>query len=106
MCWDDEIDLTAAAKLHIYLTWNHMMMWFFFLDKPIECKRKEELKYNHRHSYLLRLWRSEDPGASDWRASLEVPETGKRIGFASLEQLFAFLMDLSESNGDLQHAKD
>jgi hypothetical protein len=33
----------------------------------------------------------------DWRASLEVPETGRRIGFASLEQLFAYLMDVSES---------
>jgi len=46
-------------------------------------------------SYLLRLWRSEtlDPG---WRASLEDPHTGERIGFASLEQLFAFLMEQVE----------
>ena len=46
-------------------------------------------------SYLLRLWRAE---ASDegWRASLEDARTGKRIGFASLEQLFAFLMEQVE----------
>lgn len=46
-------------------------------------------------SYLLRLWRAEtfDPG---WRASLEDPRTGERIGFASLEQLFAYLMDKVE----------
>lgn len=52
---------------------------------------------NKRHiSFLLRLWRGQEPGCSDWQASLEVPGTGKRIGFASLEQLFAYLMDLSE----------
>jgi len=46
-------------------------------------------------AYLLRLWRSEtlDQG---WRASLEDPHTGERIGFASLEQLFAFLMEQVE----------
>ncbi len=42
-------------------------------------------------SYLLRLWR-EVPDRG-WRASLEDPRTGKRIGFASLEHLFAFLME-------------
>jgi hypothetical protein len=43
----------------------------------------------------LRLWCAEtrDPC---WRASLEDPHTGKRIGFASLEQLFAFLMEQVE----------
>jgi hypothetical protein len=61
---------------------------------------REDLKYHHRHSYMLHLWRTEEPGASNWRASLEVPETGKRLGFASLEQLFAFLIDLSERNDD------
>ncbi len=43
-------------------------------------------------SYLLRLWRCESPDQS-WRASLEDSRTGQRIGFATLEQLFAFLMD-------------
>lgn len=46
-------------------------------------------------SYLLRLWRVETPEPS-WRASLEDPHTGERIGFAGLEQLFAFLMELVE----------
>ncbi len=51
---------------------------------------------NQRHiSFLLRLWCAEGDESSDWQASLEVPGTGKRIGFASLEQLFAYLMDLS-----------
>ncbi len=47
------------------------------------------------HSYLLRLWRA-DTVDRLWRASLEDPHTGERIGFASLEQLFAFLMGLVE----------
>ena len=46
-------------------------------------------------AYLLRVWRAEslDP---DWRASLEEPRTGHRIGFTSLEQLFAFLLEQVE----------
>ncbi len=53
-----------------------------------------EKKYR---SYLLRLWREEtlDPC---WRAALEDPHTGERIGFASLEQLFAFLMEQVEGD--------
>ncbi len=44
---------------------------------------------------LLRVWRA---GALDlgWRASLEKPRTGQRIGFATLEQLVAYLMEQVE----------
>jgi hypothetical protein len=42
-------------------------------------------------SYLLRIWRANGEGEAAWRASLEDPRTGERIGFASLEKLFAFL---------------
>lgn len=56
----------------------------------------------HRLSYLLRLWRTDGAGSLCWQASLEVPETGERIGFASLEQLFAYLMDLIEGNFNKQ----
>ena len=45
---------------------------------------------------MLRLWRVDQSSAPDWRASLEIPETGKRIGFANLEQLFAYLMEVVE----------
>jgi hypothetical protein len=50
----------------------------------------------HYRSYLLRLWCE----ASDrrWRASLEETQTGKRIGFASLEQLFVYLMGQADSD--------
>ena len=58
-----------------------------------------EKKYR---AYLLRLWCADtlDPC---WRASLEDPRTGERIGFASLEQLFAYLMEQVE--GDAKGGK-
>ena len=42
-------------------------------------------------SYLLRLWQESAGDPPLWRASLESPRTGARRGFASLEDLFAFL---------------
>jgi hypothetical protein len=52
------------------------------------------LESPNRFAYLLHLWCS----AGQWRVSLESLETGKRLGFANLEQLFAYLMDLIEDN--------
>lgn len=60
----------------------------------------KDLKSLHRITYLLCLWRSDEPGNFNWRASLEVPESGKRVGFANLEQLFAYLMDLIETSAN------
>jgi hypothetical protein len=54
----------------------------------------KDLPSSHRFAYLLHLWSS----AGQWRASLENLETGKRLGFANLEMLFAYLMDHSERN--------
>jgi hypothetical protein len=54
----------------------------------------KDLKSPNRYAYLLHLWQC----AGQWRASLEIPKTGKRLGFSSLEQLFAYLMDLIEGN--------
>ncbi len=48
------------------------------------------------HSYLLRLWCTDQADTGCWRASLEDSHTGERIGFASLEELFAFLMEKSQ----------
>jgi hypothetical protein len=50
-------------------------------------------------SYLLRLWRS-STGEARWHASLESPLTGKRQGFATLHDLFAFLTDLTAEPTD------
>ena len=49
-------------------------------------------------SFLLRLWSSGELCNSAWRASLEDPHTGQRVGFASLDHLFAYLMELSEGH--------
>jgi hypothetical protein len=54
-------------------------------------------KYPYRLAYLLRLWCVDEPGGFNWQASLEIPKTSKRIGFASLEELFAYLMELTTS---------
>jgi hypothetical protein len=49
-------------------------------------------------SYLLRLWRTRERGPPDWRspvwrASLQSPQTGERVHFATLDELFAFLRE-------------
>ena len=50
-------------------------------------------------SYLLRVWRSGPRPLGGWRASLENPHTAERFGFASLEDLFAFVMEQTERAG-------
>lgn len=54
---------------------------------------------NYR-AYLLRLWKvhmpTGDGPANGWRASLEAPQTRERLAFATLERLFAFLLDQIE----------
>ena len=53
---------------------------------------------NIYHAYLLRLWRAQSQGQTQWRASLESPHTGERQSFASLEQCLAYLREqFSES---------
>lgn len=51
-------------------------------------------------SFVLRLWQSGEVGGSSWQASLENPDSRKRVGFTSLEQLFAYLMDISDGHDD------
>ncbi len=53
-------------------------------------QRTEELKTDYL-AYLLRLWRMQGDGAAGWRASLACPGSGKRHGFANLDDLFLFL---------------
>ena len=40
------------------------------------------------HTYLFWLWRETGP---QWRASLDDPRTGKRLAFATTDQLFEYL---------------
>ncbi|MDX9954053.1 MAG: hypothetical protein RBT75_08155 [Anaerolineae bacterium] len=49
------------------------------------------LKYQ---SYLLRIWTVHSDDEEEgivWRGSLESSRTGTRFGFASLDELFAFI---------------
>ena len=55
-------------------------------------------------SYLLRLWREKGGETIRWRASLQDPHSGERVGFACLEELFGYLRqetgDLLERDGE------
>ncbi len=53
-------------------------------------------------SLILRLWREDNSEVHNWRASVEIPQDGRRIGFSNLDQLFAFLIDLTETNCEIQ----
>ena len=56
-------------------------------------------------SYLLRLWPTGATGQQVWRASLQYVQTGERLGFATLEQLFVFLMQQTEPDGEASDAE-
>jgi hypothetical protein len=45
------------------------------------------------YSYLLRLWREKGSASIQWRASLQDPHSGERVGFAHLNELVAFLRE-------------
>ena len=55
-------------------------------------------------SYMLRLWQTRDGEKRVWRASLEIPGTGERRGFASLKELFDFLEARAE--GPVEQNRD
>jgi hypothetical protein len=60
-------------------------------------------------SYLLRLWQvdtergSPQGGGTVWRASLESSLTGRRPGFASLDELFEFLHHQTSTETDVDN---
>jgi hypothetical protein len=74
--------------------------------KNILQQPDQSMHPNNKCSFILRMWREVQSDTLNWRASVENSETGKRIGFASLEQLFAFLIDWSESNGEMYEIEE
>lgn len=50
-------------------------------------------------AYLLRLWCEQRNGQTVWRASLESAQNEQQDGFASLDELFAFLEGRIEASG-------
>ena len=65
------------------------------MRKPLR-RTDENQQPNRSRPYILRLWCVGEPQAADWHASLEDPSTRERFGFSNLEQLLAFLLELSE----------
>ena len=51
-------------------------------------------------SYLLRLWQDNGDDRPIWRASLQSSLREERQGFASLDELFAFLRRQIGTDGD------
>ncbi len=65
--------------------------------KDMAYEKDHEKRHDGYQSFLLRLWRPPE-GDCCWRASLEDARSGRRIGFPGLEELFAFLMQETESD--------
>lgn len=51
-------------------------------------------------SYLLRFWRAREGEHDVWRASLQDPQSGERLSFATLDALFAYLQERLEESSD------
>ena len=61
---------------------------------------KNTANFSDYRSYLMRLWRSDRHGRTEWTVMLEDPRTGERHGFESLETMKDFLK--AELGNDLQ----
>jgi len=70
------------------------------MSKP-ERQTDGDQQPTRSRSYILRLWCAGEPQAAEWHASLEDPSTKERYGFSSLEELFVFLMELSERDSGI-----
>jgi len=42
-------------------------------------------------AYMLRIWPVRNKTVLSWRASLENAQTGERVGFTDLDELFVYL---------------
>lgn len=56
-------------------------------------------------SYLLRLWMIPNGGRLVLRASLESAQTGERVGFGSLDQVYDFLQRQVGEMQDMREGK-
>jgi hypothetical protein len=54
-------------------------------------------------SYLLRLWRAQEKGRDVWRASLQSPQSGEQVRFATLEALIDYLRQQTAAASDLEN---
>ncbi|OGO62572.1 MAG: hypothetical protein A2030_11285 [Chloroflexi bacterium RBG_19FT_COMBO_50_10] len=65
------------------------------------------MRSNTYISFLLRLWQVPTNGEHAWRVLLENVQTGEKRGFAGLEELLAYLCqvtaDTNETSGEGSH---
>ncbi len=54
-------------------------------------------------AYMLRLWQTGEGIEKTWRASLEIPGTRERRGFACIQDLIDFLLAHTEEEGIGSH---
>ena len=52
------------------------------------------------YSYLLRMWQVPTNGEHAWRILLENVQTGEKRGFASLEELLAYLSQVTTNKDE------
>ena len=52
------------------------------------------------YAFLVRIWRSGTGLESHWHASLEDTHTSERLGFASLDMLFAYVQERIGNSSD------
>jgi hypothetical protein len=65
----------------------HQVLW----SDDVTHEQKGSAEVPDHVSYLLRLWREKCGQTTWWRASLQEPLSGQRVGFAHLDELVAFL---------------
>jgi hypothetical protein len=53
---------------------------------------------NPYFSYLLRLWRTNNPAVSEWRISIEDPHSREMRGFNSPQLFWKYLQNLMEED--------
>ena len=70
------------------------MAWY--AEGELTLKSEEDMadQATAYRSYLLRLWQLGESG--EWKASLEEPVTGVRMGFGSIDALVVYLVEETE----------
>jgi hypothetical protein len=71
--------------------WFGILASFERVGAAMDCEEVKTGETQTYSAYLLRLWREGSGESTRWRASLQDPHTGERVGFASLEDMFGFL---------------
>ena len=83
--------MAARITLIVFVSDAEFMPWE--IHRPERRTKAMSNPLRRPISYLLRLWPAREDGQRVWRASLEDPHTGQRLGFATMDRLANFLCD-------------